>query len=331
MRISVIGSGYVGLVAGACFAKLGNEVTLIDTDGERVAAINNRLLPIHEEGLSEIMSQVSVNATSDYRQIVGADIIFLCVDTKLNEDGSMSLACIKEATEKIAAATEGERDYSVVVVKSTVIPGTTEELIIPILERAGLKAGKDFGICVSPEFLREGSTVYDWMNPTRLIVGEFDKRSGDRLLDLYQDFNAPVLRTNLRNAEMIKLASNAFLTMKISFINEIGNICKQLGIDTYDVAKGMAFDDRIGSKFLNAGIGFGGSCLPKDLRALIAKARHTGYEPRILEEILHLNEKQVLKPVQLLKKYIPLKGSRIGLLGLIPQFNFVTHFRPNDS
>ena len=316
MRISIVGSGYVGIVAGACFARLGNDVTLIDIDSGTVDAINNKQLPIHEEGLGEILNQVHVEATSDYRQIVDTDIIFLCVGTPVDEDGSMSLEHIKRATEQIATAIEGKKGYYVIVVKSTVIPGTTEELVIPILERAGRKAGKDFGICMSPEFLREGKAVYDFMNPMRLIIGEFDKRSGDKLLDLYRNFNVPILRTSLRTAEMIKLASNAFLSMKISFINEIGNICKQLGIDTYEVTKGMAFDDRIGSKFLNAGIGFGGSCLPKDLRALTVKARQVGYEPRILEEILHLNEKQASKSVQLLQKHISLKGASVGLLGL---------------
>jgi len=316
MRISIVGSGYVGLVAGACLAKLGSEVTLIDTDSERVEVVNNGLSPIHEDGLNEILGQVHVRATTDYRQIVDADMIFLCVGTPIDEDGSMSLEHIIRATEQIVTAMEGGKGYHVIVVKSTVIPGTTEGVIIPILERTGRKAGRDFGVCMSPEFLREGKAVYDFMNPMRLIVGEFDKRSGDALLDLYRNFNMPVLRTNLRTAEMIKVASNAFLTMKVSFINEIGNICKQLSIDTYEVAKGMAFDDRIGSKFLDAGIGFGGSCLPKDLRALIVKARQMGYEPGILEEILHSNEKQALKPLQLLKKHISLEGARIGLLGL---------------
>jgi UDPglucose 6-dehydrogenase len=316
MRISIVGTGYVGLVTGACLAKLGNEVTLIDVDNEKIEAINNRISPIYEEGLSEILSQARLKATSNYRHIGDTDIIILCIGTPVNEDGSMSLEDITKATEEVASALEGKRDYYVVVVKSTVVPVTTEGVVIPILERGGKRAGKDFGVCMSPEFLREGKAVYDFMNPMRIIVGEFDTRSGDMLLNLYQSFSAPILRTDLRTAEMIKLVSNAFLTIKISFINEIGNICKKLGIDTYEVAKGMALDDRIGSKFLNAGIGFGGSCLPKDLRALIAKAKMIGYEPRILEEVLNLNERQALKPVELLKRHISLAGATIGVLGL---------------
>ena len=316
MQISIIGAGYVGLVTGSCLAKLGHEVTLIDVDNEKIEAINNTISPIHEEGLSEILSQAHIKSSSDYRHIADTDIIFLCVGTPVNKDGSMSLEDTIKATEQVAGVLEGKRDYCVIVVKSTVVPGTTEEVVIPTLERGGKRAGKDFGICMSPEFLREGKAIYDFMNPMRIIIGELDKRSGDMLLNLYQSFTAPILRTDLRTAEMIKLASNAFLAAKISFINEIGNICKKLGIDTYEVAKGMGFDDRIGGKFLNAGIGFGGSCLPKDLRALIAGATQVEYEPTILEEVLNLNEKQALKPVELLERHISLEGATIGVLGL---------------
>ncbi|MBA7702654.1 UDP-glucose 6-dehydrogenase TuaD [subsurface metagenome] len=169
---------------------------------------------------------------------------------------------------------------------------------------------------MSPEFLREGKAINDFMNPARIIVGEHDRTSGDVLCQLYEHFNAPIMRTSIKTAEMIKLASNAFLATKISFINEIGNMCKQLGIDAYDVAKGMGFDDRIGNKFLNAGVGFGGSCLPKDLKMLIAKAQEINYEPKILEAVLKLNDEQVVRMLDLLKKHVQLKGAIIGLLGL---------------
>jgi len=315
-QVSIIGAGYVGLVTGVCLAYLGNNVTLIDSNREIVAAINSKVSPIYEEGLAEILHNVKLKATSDYRHIAGSQIIILCVDTPLDEDGTMFLGNLKEAAGRLARVLEEETAYQVVVVKSTVIPGTTEELIIPILEGKRRKAGRDFGVCMSPEFLREGKAVHDFMNPARVIVGEFDRKSGDTLLTLYKTVKAPLVRTNLRTAEMIKVASNAFLSMKISFINEIGNISKELKIDTYEVARGLSFDDRIGGKFLNAGIGFGGSCLPKDLAALIATARSVGYAPRILEEIRNLNEKQALKPMELLKKYMPLKGTPVGLLGL---------------
>ena len=316
MQISVVGLGYVGLVVGACLAKLGNEVSLIDIDEEQIEAINNKLSPIYEEGLNEILAQFPLKATSDYRQIVNADIILLCVGTPIGEEGLMSLEHIRKATDQIARALEGRKDYYLVVVKSTVVPGTIEEVIIPILERSGRKAGRDFGVCMSPVFMREGKAVYDFMNPMRLVIGEFDQRSGDTLLGLYRDFKTPIMRVDLKTAEMIKLASNNFLAMKISFINEIGNICQQLSIDTYEVAKGMAYDDRIGGKYLDAGIGFGGSCLPKDLTALIGKAKQVGYEPKLLEAISSLNKEQAVKPVQLLKKYVSLRGASVGLLGL---------------
>jgi len=316
MRISIIGAGYVGLVAAACLAKLGNKVTIVDIDEGKLKLIASGTPPIHEPGLDEILNQVNIETTSDHRRIVDAELILVCVGTPSSEDGSMSLQYIVKAAHQIAAVLRRRSDYCVVAVKSTVVPTTTEEIVLPILETSGKKAGRDFGVCVDPEFLREGNAVYHFMNPARIVIGEYDTRSGDALATLYSGFNAPILRTNLRTAEMIKLASNAFLATKISFVNEIGNICKQLGIDTYEVAKGMGFDERIGNKFLKAGIGFGGSCLPKDLAALVAKARQTGYEPRVLESVLSLNDKQALRMVELLRKHLSLKGATIGVLGL---------------
>ena len=316
MKISVIGAGYVGLITAACLAKLGNDVVLIDIDEDKLKAIQNRVSPTYEAGLNELLSQVHIQVSIDYDKILPSEIILICVGTPADESGSIILEHITRATKQIAEVLKRKQDYCVVAVKSTVAPGTTEELVIPILATSGRKAGNDFGVCMCPEFLREGKAIGDFMSPARVIIGEYDAKSGDMLYRLYQSFNAPILRTNLRTAEMIKVASNAFLATKISFINEVGNICKQLGIDTYEVAKGMGFDERIGSKFLNAGIGFGGSCLPKDLKMLIARAKETGYEPTILEGVLNLNETQALKLVEALKKHISLKGAVIGLLGL---------------
>lgn len=317
MRISVIGSGQVGLVVAACLAKLGNKVIVVDISEEKIKTINSKAAPIYEQGLDEILSQVHIEATLDYHRITDSKVIFICVGTPSAEDGSMSLEYVTEAAKQIAVVLREKKDYCVITVKSTVVPGTTDEIIVPILESSGKRAGDDFGVCMVPEFLRGGKAVYDFMNPARVIIGEYDGRSGDVLSHFYQSFNAPILRTNLSTAEMIKYASNAFLAAKISFINEIGNICKQLGIDTYEVAKGMGFDDRIGSKYLNAGIGFGGSCLPKDLKALIARAKEIGYNPRILEEVLDLNDRQPLKLIEILKKHITrLRDKTIGILGL---------------
>ncbi|OGO03267.1 MAG: UDP-glucose 6-dehydrogenase [Chloroflexi bacterium RBG_13_53_26] len=315
-NISIIGSGHVGLVVAACLARQGNQVTVVDTDEEKVRRVNARVCPIYEPGLQEILSQVNIQATSDYSLISNSEIVFTCVPTPSNTDGSISLGYIKDAIEQVSLTLRDKSDYYVVVVKSTVAPGTTEEVVIPILESSGKKAGIDFGVCMTPEFLREGKGVFDFMNPSRIVIGEHDRRSGDILCSLYRDFTAPVLRVNLKTAEMIKYASNAFLATKVSFINEIGNICKRLGIDTYEVVKGMAYDERIGNKFLNAGIGFGGSCLRKDLAALIAKARQIDYEPSILREVFNLNERQAVKMIDLLKRHISVKDSTVGLLGL---------------
>ncbi len=316
MRISVIGAGYVGLVTGVCFAKLGNEVTFIDIDAERIEAINNKSSPIYEEGLDKLLKSVRIKACFDFQEVLNSEIIFICVGTPSNEDKFILLDQIEKAAKEIGQMLERREEYCVICVKSTVAPGTTEELVIPILEKSGRKAGTDFGVCMSPEFLREGKAVYDFMNPARIIIGEYDKRSGDILSKLYRSFNAPIMRTHLKIAEMTKLASNAFLATKISFMNEIGNICKKLGIDVYEVAKGMGFDDRIGSKFLNAGVGFGGSCLPKDLGGLISKSRQIGYEPNLLQEVLNLNDEQALRLIELLKKHISLKDATVGILGL---------------
>ncbi len=316
MKISVIGAGYVGLVSGACFAKLGNRVTIIDIDPRKVKAINNKACPIYEEGLDELLKETSIRASHDYEDIKDSEVILICVGTPSSDDGSIVLDQMADVARQIAEVLKRKEEYCVVVVKSTVPPGTTEDLVIPLLQKSCRRIGEDFGVCMSPEFLREGKAVHDFMNPARIIIGEYDKRSGDILISLYRNFNTRILRTNLKTAEMIKLASNAFLATKISFVNEIGNICKKLGIDVYEVARGMGFDNRIGNKFLNAGVGFGGSCLTKDLRILIARVREIGYKPRILEEVLSLNEKQALRMLELLKKHITLEGATVGILGL---------------
>ena len=316
MRISIMGTGYVGLVTGVCLAKLGNEVTLIDVDKKKIEGINQKKPCIYEEGLAELLNVTDIETSSDFKKSFGSELIFICIGTPSGDDGSLLLDQLETGVRQISQVVGTKEEYCVVCVKSTVPPGTTRELVIPLLEESGKKAGKHFGVCMSPEFLREGKAIHDLMNPARIIIGEYDKRSGDTLANLYKDFSAPIVRTDLGTAEMIKLASNTFLATKVSFINEIGNICKQLNIDVYEVAKGMGSDDRIGSKFLSAGVGFGGSCLPKDLRGLIARSRQIGYEPKLLQEVLNRNDEQALKSVELLKKHIALKNATVGILGL---------------
>ena len=325
MNISIIGIGYVGLVTGACFAKLGHNVTYVDVIKEKVDLINNKKSPIYEEGLEEILQEnvgKNLSATLDLKKtVLSTDITFICVGTPSKEDGSIDLKYIKESAEQIGKILKEKEGYHLIVVKSTVIPGTTEK-VRDIIEKFSGK--KDFGICMNPEFLREGKAVYDFLNPDRIVIGEHDKKSGDILYGLYKDFSSPILRVDLKTAEMIKYASNAFLATKISFINEIGNICKKLGIDVYKVAEAIGLDSRISPKFLNAGCGFGGSCFPKDVKALVTKAKEVNYDPVLLESVLEVNKNQPLKMIELLKNKIEkLENKKIGVLGLA--------FKPNTD
>ena len=316
MKIGVIGAGYVGLVTGACLAKLGNELIMVDIDAHKVESLNNKCSTIHEKHLDELIQRFDIEVSCNPRRMEESEVIFICVGTPLGRDGSISLEQVIEAAKQASEVLKRKEEYCLIIVRSTVPPGTTEDIVIPLLQKSGKKIGEDFGICMSPEFLSAGNAVHDFMNPSRVVIGEYDRKSGDVLSNLFRSLDAPILRTNLKTAEMIKLASNAFLATKISFANEIGNICKQLGIDSYEVSAGMGSDDRIGSKFLSAGIGFGGSCLPKDLNMLLSVAKEIGYTPRILGEVLSLNDRQALRLIDLLKKHIPLNGATVGLLGL---------------
>ncbi|MCD6590544.1 MAG: UDP-glucose/GDP-mannose dehydrogenase family protein [Candidatus Aenigmarchaeota archaeon] len=330
MRISIIGTGYVGLSTGVGFAVKGNEVICVDVIPEKVNMINKGISPIYEPGMNEKLMEVLdkglIEATSDLKKAVMAThISFISVGTPSREDGSIDLKYIKEVSKQIGEVLRNKEGYHVIVVKSTVVPGTTENVVIKNLEEhSGKKAGEDFGVCMNPEFLREGKALEDFLNPDRIVIGSIDKRSGDVLEELYKNFNAPILRTDLKTAEMIKYASNAFLATKISFANEIGNICKKLGIDVNEVMRGVGMDHRISPYFLNAGAGFGGSCFPKDVKALINKAIEVGYEPKLLEQTIKVNEKQKVKLVEQLKEKIGnLNGKTITVLGLA--------FKPNSD
>ena len=310
--ISVIGLGIVGLTTAVGFALKGHKVIGIDIDPKKVADINQGICPIYEEGLSKALKNVKISATTDHAQALNSDISFLCGGTPPKADGSIDLFYLEEPSKQLADVLKTKRSFHLVVVRSTVVPGTTEEVILPIMKDSG-----NIGICVNPEFLREGTAIEDFMSPSRIVIGAHSKRAGDTLHNLYKEFDSPILRTDIKTAEMIKQASNAFLATRISFINEIGNTCRELGIDIYEVANGMGYDERIGSEYLNAGVGFGGFCLPKDLSALAAKAKEVGYTTRILNEIMRLNNEQPLRMLELLKRHIPsLEGKVIGILGL---------------
>lgn len=321
MDVSIVGTGYVGLVTGTCFAELGNSVTCVDIDKSKVEMINAGKAPIFEDGLEALLKRnigKRINATTDITGAVrNADAIFICVGTPPAEDGSTDLKHIEAAAHDIGKALLKKEEYAIVIVKSTVPPKTTESLI-PILEKeSGKKCGGDFGIAMNPEFLREGNAIHDFMNPDRIVVGAIDNKSYDILHNLYAKFKCPILRVDLRTAEMIKYASNAFLATKISFANEIGNVCKQFGIDVYDVMGAIGMDRRIGRAFLNAGIGYGGSCFPKDVNSLIYTAKKSGVQPKLLESVIEVNESQPLKLVELAKKKLGnLNGRKVTILGL---------------
>jgi len=321
MNISIIGTGYVGLVTGTCFAKLGNRVICVDIDKKKVQLINDGISPIYEEGLDDVLAENknNIEATTDYENAVNnSDVTFICVGTPSESDGGIDLSFVKDATIVIAKQLKKKDGWHLVVMKSTVLPGTTKDVVLPLLEKhSGKKAGQDFGLAMNPEFLKEGVAVNDFLKPDRIVIGFYDEGSRDMLRELYKDFSCPIVETTLSAAEMIKYASNAFLATKISFINEIGNMCKKLDIDAYEVADGVGLDKRIGRAFLDSGIGWGGSCFPKDLDALIVWAKKNGEIPRIIESVVEVNELQPLKLVEILKKHIPsLKGKTIGVLGL---------------
>ncbi|MCZ7401463.1 MAG: UDP-glucose/GDP-mannose dehydrogenase family protein [Candidatus Methanoperedens sp.] len=321
MKISVIGTGYVGTVSAACFAELGHEVICVDIEPLKIDMLNRGVPPIYEDGLSELLEKhvgKNLSATSDYDfAINNSEVSFICVGTPSNQDGKIDLAIVKAASASIGKSLRKKKGYHVIVVKSTVVPETTEKGVLPIIENQSGKKLGEFGIAMNPEFLREGKAVHDFMHPDKIVVGSLDKRSGDIVASLYSGINCEVTRTNPRTAEMIKYVNNAFLATKISFSNEVGNICKELGIDTYEVMKAVGKDFRIGPHFLNSGAGFGGSCFPKDVKALIGKAHDVGYEPTLLRSVMAVNEIQPLRMITLLKNKLPdLKGKKIAVLGL---------------
>jgi len=322
MKISIIGSGYVGAVTATCFADVGHEVICVDIDEKKVQQINAGIPPIYEEGLKELLKKYAgkrlIATTDNEYAVLSTDISFICVGTPSEGDGSINLSIVRAAAESIGSALAKKNGYHVVVVKSTVVPETTEKFVLPILEeKSGKIAGKDFGVAMNPEFLREGKAIYDFMHPDKIVVGSSDSKSGDLVSELYRNFECEITRTNPRTAEMIKYVNNSFLATKISFSNEIGNICKKIGIDTYEVMKAVGKDSRISPLFLNSGAGFGGSCFPKDVRALISKAKDIGYAPLLLESVIAVNEKQPLLMTELLQKKIGnLEGRKIAVLGL---------------
>jgi len=328
MRLSVIGSGYVGTTIAACFADFGHEVTNIDIDEETVDEINSGTAPIHEDGLQELVSKHAgsdgtgrLGATTDYRSVLDTDVTFLCLPTPQTDDGSIDLSIMEAGAAQLAKTLREAESWHTVVVKSTVVPGTTEETITPILEEEGGKtADEDFGVGMNPEFLREGTAVHDFLDPDKIVLGADNERA---LADMHEVFDplvskvdAPVVETDTRTAEMIKYANNSFLAAKVSLINDIGNICKEHGIDAYEVADAIGLDDRISDQFLRSGLGWGGSCFPKDTAAIRAAARQQGYEPRMLDAATDVNDRQPDRLLSLMDRHVDVSGERVAVLGL---------------
>lgn len=320
MRISVIGAGYVGLVTGTCFADRGHDVTIVEINAERARAVNNGHSPIYEVGLDDLLKKnlgKTLHVSTRFDAVSASELVFICVGTPSAPDGSTDLSYIESASSSIGIALRAHPAYCCVVVKSTVPPGTTENVVCPRVLAAAEKTEGSIGFAMNPEFLREGRAVEDFMNPDRIVIGSNDEISGNWVAKVYEKNSGPILHTSLSAAEMIKYTSNAFLATKISFSNEIGNICKQLGIDVYEVMNGVGRDHRIGPMFLNAGAGFGGSCFPKDLASLINLAKKTGEDPLILQSVLAVNERQPLRMVTLLEQELgTISGKKITVLGL---------------
>jgi UDPglucose 6-dehydrogenase len=306
--IGVIGVGWVGLCTAACFAELGHPVYARDILPEKVESLTRGEVPMHEPGLPELVQRNAerLNFTTDMREVLdNAELLFCCVDTPPTYSGDADLSRVEAVIAEL-----GDSNSHAIVMKSTVPVGTG---------RAIQRRREGLGYISNPEFLKEGTAVEDFMHPDRVVVGAGDGSDGfaDRVAALYEPLGGPIVRTDVASAEMIKLASNAFLATKISFINEIANVSEELGADVSEVARGMGLDDRIGSKFLKAGLGFGGSCFPKDVSALKQLAGNSGYAFQLLNSVIEVNELQKRRAVRKLQKHLgSLVGKEVALLGV---------------
>ncbi|MCK9329738.1 MAG: UDP-glucose/GDP-mannose dehydrogenase family protein [Candidatus Cloacimonetes bacterium] len=317
----------MGLVTSVGLAELGNTVTVIDLNESKVAMINSAQAPFFEPGLHELLQKhvgSSLFASTTFEDVADSEISFICVDTPADETGHVNLTKVKSSACSIGLALQGLETFHTVVIKSTVPPGTTESVIIPLILGKSKRNFSTLGFSANPEFLREGQAVADFMHPDRIVIGVSDGRAEEILTRMYCKIDAPILTTSIKSAEMAKHVSNAFLATKISFANEVGNICKNLEIDVYDVMRCVGSDHRISPNFLSAGVGFGGSCLPKDLKALIHLAEALGEEPFLLHAVKKVNEKQPERIYRLLERKLgKLKNKRIAVLGLA--------FKPNTD
>lgn len=317
MKIVVAGTGYVGLVTGACLSEVGHNVTCVDVDEKKVEIMKKGISPIYEPGLDELLEknykEGRLDFTTDYKNAYkNADIVFIGVGTPERADGSANLDYVFTVCSQIAENLEND---CLVVVKSTVPIGTNDK--VEAFLKENVKEGINIEVASNPEFLAQGTAVVDTLRASRIVIGVESERAENTLREVYERFNQPIVATNRRSAEMIKYASNDFLALKISFMNEIANFCEIVGADIEDVAKGMSYDPRIGDKFLRAGIGYGGSCFPKDTKALHWLANDNGYEIKTIKATIEVNQNQKLKMFREAKKrFGDLKGKKVAVLGL---------------
>jgi GDP-mannose 6-dehydrogenase len=328
MRITVFGLGYVGAVSAGCLARRGHQVIGVDVNPLKVAAINNGEAPVLEPGLPEAISEAvatgRLRATSDAAEAVrSTDLSLICVGTPSGAQGSIDLKALDRVCESIGAALRDHDGRHTIVVRSTVLPGTTEETVIPALERSsGLQAGRDFGVAMNPEYLREGTGVADFDTPEKTVIGQFDEASGDPLVEMYGDFADRIFRVPIRVAEGAKYVDNAFHALKVGFANEVGALSVEFGIDSHQLMEIFKSDRKlnISEAYLTPGFCFGGSCLPKDLRALVHRAKGSHVEVPILESVLRSNEAHFRRTYDLLTAN---GRRRVGLFGLA--------FKPNTD
>ena len=320
MRISIFGLGYVGAVSAGCLASDGHEVIGVDPYQTKVDLINKGITPIIEKDIGEMIAKTAaegkLRATMDVREaVMGSDISLICVGTPSQLNGNLDLSYVRRVCEEIGAAIKEKDSFHVVVGRSTMLPGSMLNVVIPSLEQAsGKKAGVDFGVCNNPEFLREGTAVYDYYHPPKTVIGESDSRAGDMLVELYKQMDAPMIRTDLETAEMVKYTDNNWHALKVAFANEIGNICKAVGIDGHKVMEIFCQDTKLNLSpyYMKPGFAFGGSCLPKDVRALTYKGRSLDLELPVLNAIMPSNQHQIDKAIDMIAN----KGKRkVGILG----------------
>jgi GDP-mannose 6-dehydrogenase len=319
MRISIFGIGYVGCVSAACFARAGHDVIGVDVNPTKVEIINSGKSPIVEPQISELIQEVvqegKLSATTDsLKAVKSSDISLVCVGTPSKPNGSLNLDHVRKVCEEIGAAIAAKNERHTVVIRSTMLPGSVETVVQPALETSGKKAGEDFGICVNPEFLREGTSLKDFYAPPFTLIGAGDGATAGAVQSLYADIDAPVFVTSIKTAEMVKYVCNCFHALKVSFANEIGNICKAMELDSHEVMKVFCADTKLNlsSYYLKPGFAFGGSCLPKDLRAVSYKAKELDVETPVLSAVSVTNRLQVERALEMVLRT---GNKRVGVLG----------------